>query len=44
MPISTVVPLNGMGVLLALCELVAGEKTGECLKAICVKMPDFQMS
>ncbi len=40
---NTIMTLNRMGVLLTLCELIARENTGECLKAIRVKMPDFQM-
>ena len=40
---NAIMTINRMGVLLTLGQLIARENTGECLKAIRVKMPDFQM-
>jgi hypothetical protein len=38
---NAIMTLNGMGVLLILNQLIARKNTGEYLKAIPVKMPDF---
>ena len=43
MPSDAIMTLNGMSVLLALRQLITRKHTGKYLKAIRVKMPDFQM-